>query len=257
MLEYDFQWLNVLLRSIQLEQGLVEVRRNMVDPTQAIPIHNTDIELWPGAKFVIYRSLNGIKMVADKVFAVFRTRSLLQLYQNSHNQDEFLNDLKFSFVITKHTKRVLSYRVFDIIRDKTPATAFITRRVVKTKTEEGSVEPKSEESKSAESKSDESNTAEKKESEASAEQPEKEDGEAPAEPKSKSEDVEVSQQSLYDYYLATYDIAVQKDQPLVVCRPTGRGSTRVALLPLELIYATGLFLFIFLSSFLHICFHFC
>lgn len=202
----NLQWLNVFLRSVQRDSGLIEIRRNMVDPAQSIQIPHANIQLLGGTKFVIYRTISGINFTADKVFSVVQTEPLLALYDRT-SKEEFIREVKNSFIVTIHTPKKLSYRVIDVLSDKFPETTKFRRAVVKSKPSEGASDEK---------------------------EKEKEEG------KEGEADVEFQEETISEYYQDRYRIRLVPQRPLLVCRPTGRGTTRLDLIPLDVAFATGI-----------------
>ena len=137
--EYNLQWLNVFIRACLLDKGYIEVRRNMVNPERKIPYppspQQPQVTLWEGVKFVVYPSISGINLAADKAFCIIRADTLLDQY-NKSNKEQFARDVENSFIVTTHGSRTSSYRVIRVCFDKSPETTKFKRKVKKEKGEQ-------------------------------------------------------------------------------------------------------------------------
>ncbi|KAK2950023.1 piwi-like protein [Blattamonas nauphoetae] len=120
--EYPFNWLNVFIRKLQEDDGFVNIKRNMLDPRFKRPINGTNLELWEGTRFVIYRGLSGVNLVADKTHGILRTDTVLQAYERTNSRPHLVEDLKNSFIVTHYGDRYSTYRIINVLTDKTPRT---------------------------------------------------------------------------------------------------------------------------------------
>eukprot|EP00770_Monocercomonoides_exilis_P002122 MONOS_2106.1-p1 / transcript=MONOS_2106.1 / gene=MONOS_2106 / organism=Monocercomonoides_exilis_PA203 / gene_product=Piwi / transcript_product=Piwi / location=Mono_scaffold00041:103554-106817(+) / protein_length=812 / sequence_SO=supercontig / SO=protein_coding / is_pseudo=false len=213
MPDFPYQWLNVFIRNIQQTKGFVQIRRDMLDPNDKTTIAGTRLEIWNGTRFVIYRSISGPTLCADKAHAIMRTDTLLEQWKqarcrlDSPEAEMLRNQVKGMCIVTKYGQRCFPYIVLDMILNMTPKTYKFKRsvKIENHKEEEG--QPKDDK------------------------KPEVE-GEAQGE-------YEVKEESLEEYYMDRYNIRLEDDQPILVCRPSGRGGSRLAMIPLQVAYATG------------------
>ena len=130
--EYNLQWLNVFIRTRLLDKGYIEVRRNMVNSDRKIPYPSQQplVTLWEGVKFVVYNSISGINLAADKAFCIIRAHNLLDQFKKSR-PEQFVRDIENSFIVTTHGTRASSYRVIRVCLDKFPETTKFKRKVKK------------------------------------------------------------------------------------------------------------------------------
>ena len=94
-LDTNFQFFNIFLRELLFEQGYIEIRRNMVNPSLTTPFPAGNLTIWSGSKFVIYRSIDGIKLSSDRVTGILRSQSLLEIWKKEYRSrpEAFVREL--------------------------------------------------------------------------------------------------------------------------------------------------------------------
>ncbi|KAA6398709.1 MAG: putative piwi-like protein [Streblomastix strix] len=184
-MDYPYQWLNILFKRIQQQKGLLQIKRNMLNPNNRRNVPGTNLELWDGTSFVVYGTMSGAKMVADKVHGILRTDTVLDFWRKNakFNIESAKEDLKGQHIVTKYGGRYVTYRIESIDELNTPRTLKFERKM------EG---------------------GQKKE------------------------------ESVQDYFASRYKINLQSNQPLLICKPTGRGGSNTAAIPMEVAYSTGI-----------------
>lgn len=124
------QLYNIIFRRIMSILEMVQVGRYYYNPATPSCVPQHKLEVWPGYITAISEQDGGLMLLADASHRVLRTETVLDVMQNIVNRnaqgfrDEVIRTLVGTVVLTRYNNK--TYRVDDIVWDKTPQQTFST-----------------------------------------------------------------------------------------------------------------------------------
>lgn len=124
------QLYNIIFRRIMAILEMVQVGRYYYNPNTPSSVPQHKLEVWPGYITAVAEQEGGLMLLADASHRVLRTETVLDVMTAIVNRnaqgfrDEVIRTLVGTVVLTRYNNK--TYRVDDIVWDKTPRQTFST-----------------------------------------------------------------------------------------------------------------------------------